>query len=73
MRWAPQATWTGDQICVLAGSAVPIVLYQQTADEFEVREVCHIHALMEGLLLEDQEPPVRAIRVVWFDGQFFRG
>lgn len=47
--WVPFRTWAGDQVCVLQGMRIPLIL-RSRGDRWEVIGACYVHGLMDGEL-----------------------
>ena len=51
----PQQAENGDQICILIGCSVPVVLRHKDGDEFGFVGECYVHDAMDGEAMEKKE------------------
>ena len=67
---APKATKPGDQICVLLGCTMPLVIRPSSGLQYKVVGECHVHGLQEGEAflgpLPDEYQPI----LIWDQGYY---
>ena len=67
---APKTAKPGDQICVLLGCTMPLVLHPTSDSQYEVVGECHVHGLQDGEAflgpLSDEYQPI----LVWDQGYY---